>query len=422
MRLLWLFLFVEQVHSGFTPCNGKSLLGGTCDWNIDCENKGSICLRGRCRCHPHYVEVVDEKRQNPRCKRLPAKVGQRCTTKCREPLFCRSGQCQCVQRGTTTLVNGQCVSMSRVGDRCTRHYDCSAPFSACLNSQCVCISGTIQQGSQCIAKPACPLGGNPGNACIRKANSHMVENFVDEIDDCPPGQICITIGESPMGHCCPKVCPLGTLPEYNYSCDPTATIRCPSDTHFCHRISDGGFSQSLCCRRPCNAMAPKALFINGECMARGQLNSQCTANEQCGGGESMICNRGQCECLAGFHPLVDPVTHPLRNPSQTCTRDCESEALSRDTTCLKPVPLEAHCFIQKQCPMNSGCYRQTNKGRCQCKCGFKKEKQRCIELPPSSTTTKQPSVPATVIVPGGDFLSLIGNFFRGTEPRSAIGS
>ncbi|VDM11204.1 unnamed protein product [Wuchereria bancrofti] len=342
-----------------------------------------------------------------------------CTSKCREPLFCRSGQCQCVQRGTTTLINGQCVSMSRVGDRCTRHYDCSAPFSACLNSQCVCISGTIQQGSQCIAKSACPLGGIPGNACIRKANQHMVENFVDGADDCPPGQICITIGESPMGHCCPKVCPLGTLPEFNYSCDPTANIRCPSDTHFCHRISDGGFSQSLCCRRPCNAMAPKALYVNGTCMARGQLNSQCTANEQCGGGESMICNRGQCECLAGFHPLVDSVTHPLRNPSQTCTRDCESETLSRDTTCLKPVALEAHCFIQKQCPINSGCYR----GRCQCKCGFKKEKQRCIELPPSPTTTRQPSVilPGTVIVPGGDFLSLIGNFFGRPGARNVIG-
>ncbi|KAM3720017.1 Uncharacterized protein ACO02O_11871 [Dirofilaria immitis] len=417
MPLLWLLflLFIEKVYSSFTPCYGKSPLGGSCDWNIDCENKGSICLRGRCRCHPHYVEVVDEKRHNPRCKRLPAKVGQMCINKCREPLFCRSGQCQCVQRGTTTLINGQCVAMSRVGDRCTRHYDCSAPFSACLNSQCVCISGTIQQGSQCIAKPACPLGGIPGNACIRKANQHMVENFIDDADNCPPGQICITIGESPIGHCCPKVCPLGTLPEYNYSCDPTAPIRCPSDTHFCHRISDGGFSQSLCCRRPCNAMAPKALYINGACMSRGQLNSQCTVNEQCGGGESMICNRGQCECLAGFHPLVDPVTHPLRNPSQTCTRDCESEVLSRDTTCLKRVALEAHCFIQKQCPINSGCYR----GRCQCKCGFKKEKERCVELPPSSTTTKQPPVPGTVIVPGGDFLSLIGNFFRRTEPRNS---
>ncbi|EFO13103.2 hypothetical protein LOAG_15427 [Loa loa] len=141
----------------------KSPLGGTCDWNIDCENKGSICLRGRCRCHPHYAQIIDDKRGNPRCKRLPAKIGQMCTTKCREPLFCRSGQCQCVQRGTTTLVNGQCISMSRVGDRCTRHYDCSAPFSACLNSQCVCISGTIQQGLQCIAKPACPLGAKQEN-------------------------------------------------------------------------------------------------------------------------------------------------------------------------------------------------------------------------------------------------------------------
>ena len=38
-------------------------------------------------------------------------------------------------------------SASRVGDRCSHHYDCTSPFSACLNSQCVCISGTIQQVS-----------------------------------------------------------------------------------------------------------------------------------------------------------------------------------------------------------------------------------------------------------------------------------
>uniref|UniRef100_A0A915PN01 EB domain-containing protein n=1 Tax=Setaria digitata TaxID=48799 RepID=A0A915PN01_9BILA len=414
IHLLWLFVFIRQAQFAFTPCNGKSLLGGTCDWNSDCENKGSICLRGHCRCHPHYVEVTDEKGRNPRCKRLPAKVGQLCTKKCREPLFCRSGQCQCVQRGTTTLINGQCVSMSRVGDRCTRHYDCSAPFSACLNSQCVCISGTIQQGSRCIAAPSCPLGGTPGNACIRKANQHLVENFADNADNCPIGQICITIGDSPTGHCCPQVCPLGTLPELNYSCDPTAAIRCPSDTHFCYRISGGGFSQSLCCRRPCNAMAPNALFVNGECMPRGQLNSQCSTNEQCGGSESMICNRGQCECLAGFHPLVDSVTHPLHNPSQKCTRDCESEALSKDTACLKSVELEAHCFTQKQCPANSGCYRQ-------CKCGFKTEKQRCVAIQPPPVTTQKPSiiVPGTVIAPAGDFLSLIGNFFGGTAVQSA---
>uniref|UniRef100_A0A914ZLN0 EB domain-containing protein n=1 Tax=Parascaris univalens TaxID=6257 RepID=A0A914ZLN0_PARUN len=392
--VIWAAVLCPLAAPAFTPCYGKSQLGGSCDRNFDCEHKGSICLRGRCRCHPHYIEVVDEKGHNPRCKRLPASIGEPCTSKCREPLFCRGGRCQCVQRGTTTLINGECVSMSRVGDRCTRHYDCTAPFSACLNSQCVCISGTIQQGSRCVASANCPLGGVPGNVCVTKATQNMVENFVEGADDCPPGQVCVTAGDSPVGHCCAVVCPLATHPDTSYSCDLNATIKCPSDTHFCHRLSDGGFSQAVCCRRPCNALAPNALFLNGLCMPRGQLNSQCTINEQCGGGESMQCNRGQCECLAGFHPMVDTVTNPLRNPSQSCTRDCDSASLSRDTSCLKPVPLEAHCFIQKQCPSNSGCYR----GRCLCKCGFKKEGSRCVELPPQPTTTSQPAGKSAVLI------------------------
>ncbi|KHN72096.1 hypothetical protein Tcan_03437 [Toxocara canis] len=119
----------------------------------------------------------------------------------------------------------------------------------------------------------------------------MVENFVEGADDCPSGQVCVAAGDSPVGHCCPVVCPLATHPDTSYSCDLNATAKCPSDTHFCHRLSDGGFSQAICCRRPCNALAPDALFVNGACMARGQLNSQCTTNEQCGGGESMQCNR-----------------------------------------------------------------------------------------------------------------------------------
>ncbi|VDN60080.1 unnamed protein product [Dracunculus medinensis] len=386
-----LFVSLSFVTSIFTPCNGKSQLGGSCDLNVDCENKGSICLRGKCRCHPHYIEVADEKRQNSHCKRLPAKIGEVCSTKCREPLFCRSGQCQCVQRGTTALISGECVSMSRVGDRCTRHYDCTAPFSACLNSQCVCISGTVQQGTKCVATPNCPLGGKPGNMCVRKATKQQVENFIQGADDCPLGQVCIASGDSSVGHCCPVVCPLSTEPDINFSCEQNATKRCPSDTHYCHRLSDGGFSQSVCCRRPCNAIAPNALYINGICTTRGQLNSHCTSNEQCGSGESMQCNRGQCECLAGFHPLVDSVTNPQRNPSQTCIRDCDSESLSKDTSCLKPIGLEGHCFAQKQCPLNSGCFR----GRCLCKCGFKQEGSRCVQpsVPP------KPSTPTPIELP-----------------------
>ncbi|KIH58570.1 hypothetical protein ANCDUO_11222, partial [Ancylostoma duodenale] len=225
---------------------------------------------------------------------------------------------------------------SRVGDRCSRHYDCTSPFSACMNSQCVCISGTIQQGSRCVAAANCPLGGLPGQRCVIKTEPALAFNLPSDQDDCPPGQYCVAAADSPVGHCCPVVCPLASHVDTQYSCDPNATqpLKCPSDTHFCHylsgvpsltsmictppqsmlmeQFSDGLVSQAVCCRRPCNALAPNALYAN---------------------------NQGQCQCLSGFHPSVDTLTHPAKNPSQTCSRDCESEALSKDTSCMKA------CFV-----------------------------------------------------------------------------
>lgn len=64
--------------------------------------------------------------------------------------------------------------VSRIGDRCSRHYDCTSPFSACVNQQCVCISGTTQQGSKCVASTNCPLGGSPGTMCTRRAQLNQV--------------------------------------------------------------------------------------------------------------------------------------------------------------------------------------------------------------------------------------------------------
>ena len=48
--------------------SGKSKLNESCDITEDCDNKGSICLRGRCRCHPHYIEVHDEKLRTTTCQ------------------------------------------------------------------------------------------------------------------------------------------------------------------------------------------------------------------------------------------------------------------------------------------------------------------------------------------------------------------
>ncbi|PIO53362.1 hypothetical protein TELCIR_25305, partial [Teladorsagia circumcincta] len=96
---------------------------------------------------------------------------------------------------------------------------------------------------------------------------------------------------------------------------------------------------------------------------------------------------GQCQCLSGFHPAVDSLTHPMKNPSQTCSRDCENEALSKDTSCMKAGALGSLCFIQRQCPQNSGCYR----GRCMCRCGYEQKGDKCLALPPPPTTTPQPN-------------------------------
>uniref|UniRef100_A0A8R1DY24 EB domain-containing protein n=1 Tax=Caenorhabditis japonica TaxID=281687 RepID=A0A8R1DY24_CAEJA len=159
-------------------------------------------------------------------------------------------------------------------------------------------------------------------------------------------------------------------------------------------------------------MAPNALYANNQCIPRGQLNSACTSNAQCGGGEGMECMKGQCQCQQNFHPAVDTLTHPLKNPSQTCSRDCESENLSRDTSCMKTVPLGSLCFIQKQCPQNSGCYR----GRCMCRCGFAAKNGKCVALPPPPTTTSAPApaiIPGVPLNSGNDLFKLFGQFLGG---------
>lgn len=81
------------------------------------------------------------------------------------------------------MINGNIsiikIAVSRVGDRCTRHYDCTAPFSACLNSQCVCISGTVQQGTKCVATPNCPLGGTV--SMVYTVNDESAVDFNEDV-------------------------------------------------------------------------------------------------------------------------------------------------------------------------------------------------------------------------------------------------
>lgn len=70
-------------------------------------------------------------------------------------------------------------------------------------------------------------------------------------------------------------------------------------------------------------MAPEGLYLKGECIARGQLNSECRRHEQCGAAEGMECIKGSCQCSNGFSPALDVITHPTKNPSQHCVKDCD---------------------------------------------------------------------------------------------------
>ncbi|PAV77304.1 hypothetical protein WR25_19735 [Diploscapter pachys] len=396
----------------FTPCNGKSSLNGSCDLNEDCENKGSICLRGKCRCHPHYIEVVDDKRSTRSCKPLPSRIGSPCTTKCREPLFCRNGECQCV--ALELEIAALVIMTARVRSLPASTINAFASLEP-FNRVTVVWLQRIAHLEDCQDRAVFDEPILRWSALLysdRHSQSFQAFNLPSDQDNCPLGQVCVTPSDSPLGHCCPVVCPLASHADTKYTCHPNATgYRCPSDTHFCHFLSDGGFSQAVCCRRPCNALAPNALYTDNKCVPRGQLNSGCITNAQCGGGEAMQCIKGQCQCLDGFHPAIDDLTHPMTNPSQTCSRDCQNERLSKDTSCMKPVSLGSQCFVQRQCPKDSGCYR----GRCMCRCGFEAKGDKCVERPPPPTSA--PSSNQLPLIPNlpktGDLFSLVQGFLGG---------
>ena len=266
-----------------------------------------------------------------------------------------------------------------------------------------------------MASTNCPFGGQPLGTCVRRAATSQIPNFVDGADNCPVTHMCTTTPDSPVGHCCPKVCPLGTAVDTSFSCLPgnaSLVPKCPSDTHFCHYLSGDSFAQAVCCKRPCNSMAPEALYLDGECVPRGQHGSECRKHEQCGAAEGMECHSGTCRCANGFQPDTDELTNPLKNPSQKCIKTCNAGGLSRDTACLNKSPLGGSCFVQAQCPENAGCYR----GRCLCKCDHRPNaSNKCIKIP-TPTTPKPPPGPfphvpgLTGSSQGGDLLSIFGNF------------
>lgn len=267
--------------------------------------------------------------------------------------------------------------------------------------------------------PNCPLGGAPKGTCTvftteqqhhtNLQPAHGNGTAEARLHSCAAGWFCVTAAGSTSGHCCPVTCPLSTAVDARYSCAATVSNRCPTDTHFCHRINGApslcppllcrqnvrcaalagpNFAFAACCKRPCEQNGPVSVYIKGVCVERGYLGGPCTRQEQCDGNTSLRCNAaGRCECRDVQHvPRTDALTEASANPAQTCARSCTQQR-GRDTECLPAAALGDPCFVQEQCPVGAGCYR----GRCVCRCGYARVgPARCELATTTSTTTPRP--------------------------------
>lgn len=117
--------------------------------------------------------------------------------------------------------------------------------------------------------------------------SFMLQNNLQLKDTCPNTHFCLVTGlDSGLevsGHCCPKPklsCPVGS-PNTNAVCllDPAGQLPyCPYDTHYCHFIVVGTYSDQVCCPKAC---ADGLVLVDGKCYPLVLLHDECTVDVQC---------------------------------------------------------------------------------------------------------------------------------------------
>uniref|UniRef100_A0A915IGY4 EB domain-containing protein n=1 Tax=Romanomermis culicivorax TaxID=13658 RepID=A0A915IGY4_ROMCU len=187
-------------------------------------------------------------------------------------------------------------------------------------------------------------------------------------DDCPRGSFCLVISssyaqENGTGYCCPALndnCPVGS-PHPNAQCDSFGpnSISCPWETHYCHSVSFGGSnSKQLCCPKVCSN---DAILVDKQCYPKVKVGDKCIKQEQC---QSFLasCVNGLCQCDSGAKQ-AGSAAYPY------CTKDCQSDEVLRDKTCVKRLKLSDVCQKEKEylCPENAYCNKNN---QCACRCGY----------------------------------------------------
>ncbi|KAK7076251.1 hypothetical protein SK128_007962 [Halocaridina rubra] len=251
-----------------------ALLGERCVVSKHCIAPYSACIKGSCRCKPHYLQVDRDSCLPGVLLGFPCEVDAQCSMRVANSA-CIQGYCRCGAEYAPYRRNN-CLRRSRLGDACRSHEQCQLenPGSYCdfmvprVYGRCKCSSDSPQIGHKC-GKPRYSLGTPcgtsaqcsthvPGAVCV--IQKHTSIKSPEAID---PNSISAIPGVSPT--------PLGV---------PIAVCACPSG----HIEAEDGSR--------CIPVLKDVGVIPSSLGQRCETSSQCKASDP-----FTFCKEGYCHCV-----------------------------------------------------------------------------------------------------------------------------
>ncbi|KAH7697510.1 EB module family protein, partial [Aphelenchoides avenae] len=235
-------------YQGYCCANSVTLPGGygsTCTYDSQCNFINSQCTNNFCNCQYGY----NFDGQNCGFNNLPGGGSGPCS----------SGQ---------VSIQGLCYN--RVGYRgfCSFSQQCSYANGVCVQGRCVCQTGQIYDGTECVNDPDLPAASN--------CNSNEVYINGACYGTSLPGQACI----------------------YDQQCIGGADQRC--FTGLCTDCSNGQCDSATTC-------TGNQVLINGRCYPLVGPGQACTYTQQCTSlyqDRGMLCQNGVCQFNDRGNPLI----------------------------------------------------------------------------------------------------------------------
>uniref|UniRef100_A0A9J2PLV9 EGF-like domain-containing protein n=1 Tax=Ascaris lumbricoides TaxID=6252 RepID=A0A9J2PLV9_ASCLU len=400
-------------------------LGDLCMTNFECSG-GQRCVSGLCqcssdeiiangRCIPNNGLCTSDQQVyfNGRCHNT-VQLGAPCVTsyQCVGGSSCFNERCVCPTGSSNNsrgycveingncasnqiLVQGQCYSLSRIGQNCQINAQCVGQ-SLCINRRCTCPSGTTQTGQLCrstsITPIKCPIGQVSMNGiCMgRVAPGQQCQASVQCLD----GSACLN------SYC---ICPEGMNNLNGYCRKLSFTDHCNEASSIeisgqCVNVQrPGGYCQrneqclggSTCINGYCSCSSETTLYngycvligkcgenqveLNGRCYRRVLIGDYCLVSDQCLGG-SECTYAALCQCPYGTQEINGNCRQYTEN------NICADENVLVNGTCVSRIAPGANCNYTQQCLDKSSC----SNGSCVCPNGMRLVDRYCVSVQSSA--------------------------------------